>query len=66
MFPIKKKYLRKFNTANNKYYHVIKGILNRNQKTIISECQNYLKMYEQNGMPDYAVNIDAMISDIFK
>lgn len=62
MFPIEKKYLRKFNTDNNNYYQIIENVLNKNHKTIISDCQKYLDNYEKNGKPQFAVDIDKMIN----
>ena len=61
MFPISNKYLEKFRTENNAYYEMIVKIIDKNEKNIIDQCQNYLNDYEEKGRPTYSPDIDKII-----
>ena len=61
MFPIDKRIATKFNINNNIYYGTIKAILDKNEKSIINECQDYLNRYEANGKPKYSTDLDLLL-----
>ena len=47
IFPVDKRYVQKYRIENNTYLLQVKSILDKNEKQIISACQEYLKKYEQ-------------------
>lgn len=61
MFPISRKYQRRFRMDGSPYYETLQRIIDRNEKRIVSECQAYLQRYERVGKPRYAVDIDRII-----
>lgn len=61
MFPITKQYQEKYWVGNNQSYILYQQIIEKNQKQIIKECQEYLRAYEENGKPNFAVDIDAAL-----
>lgn len=61
MFPIEKRFQRRFRTEGNPYYETIQRILDENSRKIVSDCQRYLDLYEKQGRPKYAVDIDRLI-----
>lgn len=62
MFPIEKRFQRKFRTEGNSYYEMIQRIVDENSNDIVQSCQRYLERYEQEGRPRYAVDIDRIIN----
>lgn len=61
MFPIKRSWTFPFRIDNNIYAALLKGIIDKNEKRIITECQDYLKKYEEGIHPMYSTNIDKLI-----
>ena len=61
MFPIQKRFQRRFRTEGSKYYETLRGILDANAKKIVEECQAYLDRYERDGRPRFGVDIDRII-----
>lgn len=61
MFPVDKTKVNKFHTENNMFYSVVKAVLDKNEKQIIKECQNYLLNYERGIKPKYSTDIDMLI-----
>lgn len=64
MFPITKKYYRKFNVGKNPSYVLFQSIITKNTKQIVTECQDYLNRYAAGNIPVYAVDIDAIIAKL--
>jgi hypothetical protein len=62
MFPISKKYLVRYRTEGNAFAELIKNIIDKNSKKIITECQEYLDSYEQGIRPKYSTNIEYLLS----
>lgn len=62
MFPVNKSDAIRFRTENNVFAALIKGILDKNEKRIIKDCQNYLHKYEQGIRPMFCTDIDLLIS----
>jgi len=62
LFPIDSKYIQKYRIENNTYMQQIKSILDRNEKTIIESCQNYLYEYEQGKRHIMTPDIDGILS----
>lgn len=60
MFPIEKKYQRRFRMEGNAYYEKVQTILDEGTERIVRECQAYLDDYEANGRPQYAVDLDNL------
>ena len=61
MFPVEKRFQRRFRAEGNAYYQTEQRILDENSKQIVSDCQHYLDKYERLGRPKYAVDIDRLI-----
>lgn len=61
MFPISRRFVRRFRTAGNPYYESIQRIIDRNARAIVTRCQAYLDHYEREGRPRFAVDIDRVI-----
>ncbi|MCD8108570.1 MAG: hypothetical protein LUE14_00470 [Clostridiales bacterium] len=51
MFPVSKKYLRRYRTEGNDFAILIQDIIDRNAKQIITACQDYLTAYEGGERP---------------
>ena len=62
MFPIEKRYQRRFRTAGNPYYEKVQRILDEHVEQIVRDCQAYLDRYEREGKPKYAVDLDRIIA----
>ena len=62
MFPVSKKYLVRYRTEGNAFAELIKNIIDKNSKKIITECQEYLDSYEQGIRPKYSTNIEYLLS----
>ncbi|MDY2991744.1 MAG: hypothetical protein SOR91_09780 [Hornefia butyriciproducens] len=60
MFPVDKTKVNKFH-MDDMYYKIIYAILNRNEKRIIKDCQDYLRRYENGSRPEYSTDIDLLI-----
>lgn len=61
MFPVDKTWTDPFHVENNISAALMKGILDRNEKQIITECQAYLRRYENGLRSPFATDIDALI-----
>lgn len=61
MFPVNRQKVHKFRIEGNPYYLLIKAILDKNEKQIIKECQDYLKKYEEGFRPRFCTDIDLLI-----
>ena len=62
MFPVKRSWLLPFHTENNMYAAMIKGIIDRNEKQIVKECKEYLARYEAGIRPQFATDLDLLLS----
>lgn len=62
MFPVERRFLRRFRTDGNSYYETIERILAKHEREIVSSCQHYLLAYERVGKPRYAVDLDRLIA----
>ena len=62
MFPIKREWMLPFHTEGNIYAALIKGIIDKNEKQIIKECQAYLDSYAEGNKPMYSTDLDLLIS----
>lgn len=65
MFPVTKQYFSRYRTSNNKFATLVKTIINKNSKRIVSDCQAYLSAYEQGKRPDYCTDIDYLLSQLY-
>lgn len=61
MFPISRKYQRRFRADGSPYYETLQKTVDENTKCIVAERQAYLDRYETEGRPRYAVDIDRII-----
>lgn len=62
MFPVDKQSIIRYRTDGNVFAALIKGILDRSEKAIISECQSYLDNYSKGVRYDYSTDIDLLLS----
>ncbi len=65
MFPVTKEYLIRYRTEGNKFATLIQNIIDKNKRTIITECQTYLDTYAQGIRPSYSTDIDFLLSLLF-
>ena len=49
MFPIQKRFQRKFRTEGSRYYETLQNTIDANTKRIVDDCQAYLDRYEAEG-----------------
>lgn len=61
MFPVQKRFQRRFRTEGSRYYETLQRTIDTNTKKIVTDCQAYLDDYEKNGKPKYAVDIDRIL-----
>lgn len=62
MFPVERRFLRRFRTEGNPYYETIEKIVDEHEREIVIACQRYLTLYERDGRPRYAVDLDRMVA----
>lgn len=62
MFPIDRTQTIIFRTKNNPQATLMKQIIDRNEKRIVRECQDYLLRYEAGNIPNYATDIDFLLT----
>ena len=62
MFPVRRSWTLKYHYSQSTQAALIKSIVDKNEKQIISECKTYLKEYEQGNIPLYATDIDMLIN----
>lgn len=61
MFPILKKHQGKFWVGENQSYLLYQSIMEKNEKRIIQECQEYLDRYAAGDKAAFSVDIDAVL-----
>ena len=66
MFPVKKEFLQKYHMEGNMAATLYKAIIDKNEKQIIQECQNYLTAYENGVRSKYATDIDFLLEQLCK
>lgn len=64
MFPVNKKYLRRYRTEGNDFAILIQDIIDRNAKQIITACQEYLTAYEAGERPRFSTDIDLLLTKL--
>ena len=62
LFPIDNKYIQKYRIDNNNYMLQIKSIIDKNEKEIVTSCQNYLCEYGQGKGSLMTPDIDGILS----
>lgn len=48
------------------FYSIIKAIIDKNEKLIVSSCQKYLKDYESGIKPPFSTDIDLLLNQLNK
>lgn len=61
MFPILKRHQRMFWVGENPSYVLYQSIIDKNERRIIQECQEYLDRYSAGEKPPFSVDIDAAL-----
>ena len=61
LFPIDSKYIQKYRIENNAYMQQVKAILDKNEKGIITACQDYLNEYEAGKKNTMSPDIDGIL-----
>ena len=64
MFPINRKKAIYFRTHGNSHATLIKSIIDKNEKQIVRECQEYLNLVSSGNRPMYSTDIDLLLSVI--
>lgn len=62
MFPVNRSDLHPFRTEGNPFAELVKNVIDKNEKSIVSECKAYLSAYEAGIRPAYSTDIDLLIS----
>lgn len=62
LFPMDKKYVHPYKISKNPYLIMIKNILDKNEKRIVNDCQNYLNKYEKGQGNGMTPDIDGILS----
>lgn len=65
MFPVTKQYFRRYRTEGNPFAILIQKIIDKNTKVIVDNCQTYLDSYAKGQHPQYATDIDFLLSQLF-
>lgn len=66
MFPVSKQFYERYRTDGNVASQLCLAIISKNEKRIVTECQDYLNRYESDGRPLFATNIDLLIEELDK
>ena len=66
MFPVDRTALLRYRTDGNPFATMIKGVIDKNEKQIIAECQQYLNDYAKGIRTKYSTDIDLLISIMSK
>lgn len=61
MFPVRRSWLSPFHTSNNMFAAMLKAIIDKNEKQIVHDCQEYLNRYADGNRPQFATDIDLLI-----
>lgn len=61
MFPVDRNIANRYRTEGNAFATLVKNILDKNEKQIVSECQHYLNEYEKGNKPLYSTDLDLLI-----
>jgi hypothetical protein len=64
MFPVDKRFYKRFRIDGNEYYEKLDGIISKNIKRIVTECQTYLDNYEHVGRPKFAPDLDLLLEKL--
>ena len=62
MFPVKKQYIRLFQTQGDAFAAIIEQYILRDEAQIIHDCQQYLDEYAAGNKPPFSTNLDYLIS----
>lgn len=57
-----KKYVYPYKISQSPYLIMIKNILDKNEKQIVNDCQNYLRKYERGQGSEMTPDIDGILS----
>lgn len=66
MFPVTKEYLIRYRTEGNTFAQLIQSIIDKNTKKIVNACQDYLNLYSLGQKPQYATDIDYLLTQLFQ
>lgn len=65
IFPVDKKYIQNYVIGNNNFLLLIKSILDKNEKEIVSECQKYLGECESGKKNFVTPDIDGILGWLY-
>ena len=66
MFPVTKEYLERYRVEGNASAELIQGIIMKNRKRIVQECQDYPDSYAAGKRPAYSTDIDYLLRELFE
>lgn len=66
MFPVTKEYLIRYRTEGNVFAQLIQSIIDKNTKEIVDACQTYLDRYAAGQKPQFATDIDYLLTLLFQ
>jgi hypothetical protein len=64
MFPIDPTNTFRYRVAGNSFAILIKSIIDKNEKAIIQQAQDYLTRYESGNIPPYSTDIDFLLTQL--
>ena len=62
IFPVSKEYYDRYRTEGDPASTLICAIIDKHEKEIVEACQAYLNRYEDHNRPQYATDLDLLIS----
>lgn len=65
IFPVTEQYIDKYLIDKSSHKLMIKSIIDKNEETIINECQNYLESCEQGKQHYMTPNIDGILAWLY-
>lgn len=61
MFPVSKQYLIKYRTEGNEFATLLENIINKNERQIVMESQQYLNHYISGDHPRFSTDLDLLL-----
>ena len=64
MFPVRKRYLLRYRTEGNEFATLVRNVIDKHAKKIITDCQRYLDEYANGIRPAYATDLEFLLKKL--
>lgn len=64
MFPVSKRYLLRYRTEGNEFATLVRNVIDKHAKEIITDCQRYLDAYANGIRPAYATDLELLLKKL--